>query len=365
MTIISGGGEDIMSYTPNIAIHPGRVIARELDFLGMTQKMLSERTGLSEKQLSLIIHGEASVTAETATLLSNAIGGSAEYWSNLDALYRTVIARDQMHKRAESEVELVRTEDFLLAYRELAKYGYIERTKDPVTKVLNLWNFFGVNSLNAIGKTEATAFRKSAGQKTNPIALAAWVRCGELKARKKQVMEYDESKLKDSFSNIKKIIYNMPNDFFEQIANVLSDCGVILIACPHFLGTYVNGATKWVGGNPIIQVSMRGKMADKLWFTLFHEIGHILKHGKKGQISCDNDNSAQEQEANDFAAEILLPKKEYDAFRYKGDYSCNAILEFAKSKEIDPGVIVGRLQYDRYIQYNQLNHLHKQLKWKD
>lgn len=354
-----------MSYTPSIAIHPGRVIARELDFLGMTQTMLSKRTGLSEKQLSLIINGGASVTAETATLLSNAIGGSAEYWSNLDALYRTVVARDQMRKEAEKEVALVQTENFVLAYRELAKYGYIEKSKDSITKVLNLWHFFGVNSLSAIEKTEATAFRKSNGEKNNPVALAAWVRCGELMARKKQVAEYDENKLKQSFSDIKNIIYDMPKNFFEQITEILANCGVILVACPHFVGTYVNGATKWLGDNPMIQVSIRGKMADKLWFTLFHEIGHILKHGKGGQISCDHDTSTQEQEANDFAAEVLLPKKKYDKFRYNGDYSRQAILGFAQNEKIDSGIIVGRLQHDGLIRYDQLNSLHKQLDWKN
>lgn len=359
------GRKDTMSYKPCIAIHPGQAIARELEYLGMTQKMLSERTGLSEKQLSLIIRGEASVTAETATLLSNAIGGSAEYWSNLDAFYRTVAARNQMRKKAEDESQLCLTETFSSAYKELAKYGYVEKSKDPVIKTLNLWQFFGVNSLTAIEKTGAIAFRKSTGKKNNPVALAAWVRCGELGARKRQVAEYNENKLKQSFPDIKKVIYDMPNNFFEQITDILANCGVILLACPHFSGTYVNGATEWINDNPMIQVSIRGKRADRLWFTIFHEIGHILKHGKKGQISCDNDNSVQEQEANDFAAEILLPKKEYDAFRYKGDYSSNAILEFAQDKEIDPGVIVGRLQHDGLIPYNQLNYLHKQLNWKD
>ncbi len=353
-----------MSYTPNIAIHPGRIIARELSFLNMTQKMLSERTGLSEKQFSLIIKGEASVTAETATLLANAIGGTAEYWSNLDTLYKTVLARNQMREKAKNEIQLIQTENFSQTYRELVKYGYIEKTKDLITRVLNLWKFFGVNSLYAIERTESIAFRKGTGKKSNPIALAAWVRCGELEARKKQIIEYDENKLKQSFSEIKNVIYNMPDNFFEQITGILTNCGVILIACPHFSGTYVNGATKWVGRNPIIQVSIRGKMADRLWFTLFHEIGHILRHGKKGQISCDDDNSIQEQEANNFAAEVLLPKKEYDKFRYKEDYSSNAILEFSRDEKIDPGLIVGRLQHDKLVPYNQLNFLHKQLNWK-
>lgn len=354
-----------MSYTPSVMVHPGRIIARELDFLGMTQKMLSERTGLSEKQLSLIINGSASITADTAALLSNAIGGSAMYWSNLDSSYRALKAQQQMRKRAEREVGLVQTENFTLAYTELVGHGYMTKVKDPITRVLSFWCFFGVNSLNAIETTEATAFRKGNGKKYNPIALAAWIRCGEREATKRRISEYDSKRLQQALPEIRRITAtSVQDDPLGGVTEILAECGVIVVLLPHFKGTYVNGATKWLGNNPIIQVSIRGKNADRLWFTLFHEIGHILKHSKQGYVSCDGDNSAQEQEANDFAAESLLPRKDYDTFRYGGDYSRSAILDFANKLQVDPGVILGRLQHDGLVPFRCMNDLHKKLCWK-
>ena len=58
-----------MVYQPHKAIHPGRTVERTIEALGMTQKQLATRTGLSEKHISQIINGESSITAETALLL--------------------------------------------------------------------------------------------------------------------------------------------------------------------------------------------------------------------------------------------------------------------------------------------------------
>lgn len=82
-----------MVYQPNKAIHPGIGVQRELDYLGMSQKRLAERTGLSEKHISQIINGEASITGDTAFLFANALGGTASFWLNLDRNYRETLAR--------------------------------------------------------------------------------------------------------------------------------------------------------------------------------------------------------------------------------------------------------------------------------
>ena len=82
-----------MSYSPNIAIHPGRMISKAIEREGMTQKSLCIRTGITEKHLSQIINGEASITVETALLLENALGSSASFWINLEKNYQETKAR--------------------------------------------------------------------------------------------------------------------------------------------------------------------------------------------------------------------------------------------------------------------------------
>src|SRR5690349_21772166 len=145
-----------MAYEPNIAIHPGHVIAKALEREGMTQKNLCERTGLSEKHVSQIINGEASITVDTALLLENALGGSAAYWINAEKNYRETKARLERASLLTKEAPFV--EKF--PYKELLTRGYVASTNSKEQKVENLWKFFGVNSLTFVQTTEAIAYRK-------------------------------------------------------------------------------------------------------------------------------------------------------------------------------------------------------------
>ena len=145
-----------MAYIPDKAIHPGRIIAEALAREGMTEKSLSDRTGISEKHLSQIINGEASITVDTALSLENALGGSASSWINLEKNYQETKARIE-------RLELLNTEIAALPkfpYNELAKRGYVEHVSNREKKVENLWKFFGVNSLSFVSTTESVAFRK-------------------------------------------------------------------------------------------------------------------------------------------------------------------------------------------------------------
>ena len=255
-----------MSYIPSIAIHPGHAVARELDALGVSQKWLSDRTGLSEKQISQIINGEASITAETATRLENAIGGSASFWVNLNANYQTTKARILQKEKAEKEVSLLAG----IPYNDFALMGWVEPTRDKPTRVINLWRFFAVNSIEQIPLTQSVAFRQVKAKKINPYALAGWLRAGEIEATSMELPEYRKAKLIAAVPLLRKISYEMPNDFYSQLVSVLGNAGVGLIAIRNPKNTAVNGATRWIGKNPFIQLSLHGRNADRMWFTLFH-----------------------------------------------------------------------------------------------
>jgi len=113
-----------MAYIPNRAIHPGHIVAEALERDGMTQKSLSERTGISEKHLSQIINGEASITVETALALENALGGSASFWNNLEKNYQETKARLERAASLTEEMSILHK----FPYLELAKRGYVEQT---------------------------------------------------------------------------------------------------------------------------------------------------------------------------------------------------------------------------------------------
>jgi addiction module HigA family antidote len=72
------------SFQPNYAVPPGETLRETLEFLGMTQAQLADRTGRPKKTINEIISGKAAITAETALQLERVLGVPASFWSNLE-----------------------------------------------------------------------------------------------------------------------------------------------------------------------------------------------------------------------------------------------------------------------------------------
>ena len=352
-----------MSYEPNIALHPGHTLARELDGEGMSQKSLSERTGLTEKHISQIINGEASITVETALLLENALSGSASFWINLEKLYQETKARLERRSQTVKEIGLVSK----FPYKELVKRGYIEQTGNKERKVENLWKFFGANSLAFAEDTSPIAYRKRSGLKIKSEYIASWLRCGELEAKKNALPEYSEAKLKELLPQIKTLSVKTPKEFSVAITDMLSTAGVGLVYIPHFPGTGVSGAVRWVGNNPLIQLSIYYPWADIFWFNLYHEIGHLMLHGKKDRFIEFDDKELsvvqdKEKQADDFAGEELIPSRSYSEF-IKKPLTKPGVVEFAKTLNIHPGIVAGRLCHDKKVNWKSVSSLRPRLKF--
>ena len=73
--------------TPFIATHPGELIKDELKERNLTQKELSEMTGIKPSVLSETINGKRSVSLNVAVALEKALGIPAELWMNLQTQY--------------------------------------------------------------------------------------------------------------------------------------------------------------------------------------------------------------------------------------------------------------------------------------
>lgn len=352
---------------PNKAIKPGFIILRALQREGMTQKNLSERTGLSEKHISQIINGEASITVETSLLLENALGGAASFWSNLEKNYQETIAR------LERESVLIKEVPFLakFPYLQLVKRGIVEQTSNKLKRVENLWKFFGVNSLLTVQQTEAVAFRKRNGTPIKGEHIAAWLRCGEIEAKQKTPPPFSESKLRESLVSLRTLSTVDPKEYSREVKELLFSSGIVVSYVPHFPGTGTNGAMRWIGDMPVIQLSLLGAYADDFWFTLFHEIGHILLHGKKDKFiefekkgtQYPSSIADQENEADSFARDTIIPKNLYDEFISNENFSYSAIRDFSKSLGIHPGILAGRLCHEHKVDWKDVSLLRPRLKF--
>ena len=100
--------------------------------------------------------------------------------------------------------------------------------------------------------------------------------------------------------------------FYPLIEKAFFDAGVILVLLPNLEGSKANGATKRIDSSVMLMVNDRRLYADTFWFTLFHEVGHILS----GDFGVSLEVKASEKEA---AADKFAEDKRKDArvLRYR------------------------------------------------
>jgi HTH-type transcriptional regulator / antitoxin HigA len=356
-------------FTPNYAIPPGDSLVELLEAFGLSQADLAERTGRPKKTINEIAKGKAAITPETALQLERVLGVPSSYWNALEQNYRAALARIEERQRLGQHVGWLA--NFPIA--EMVKRGWINSRPDKVDLVEELLKFFGVASPEAWNEVwlkgkEATAFRKSSTHDSAELSLTAtWLRKGEINGREVKCEAFDANRFKAALSKIRDL--TSQNDINASLKSTIAACahaGVAVVLVPEFPKLGICGATRWLSSEKaLIQLSLHYKRADQLWFSFFHEAGHILLHGKR-DIFVEQKKASQnlqEVEANNFASDFLIPPDSYRRFVAQRDFSLPTILNFAKSLNIAPGILVGRLQHDKHIGYQVGTKLFVRVDW--
>ncbi len=336
-------------YVSPFAVHPGETVREALEYSGLSQADLSERTQISEKTISLILNGQQPVTPETALKLERVLGLSYDLLVGMQAQYEADEFRLAEQQRLEEEVSFLPQ---FSCFSELVKLGYVEAVKEPTRKVEELLKFFGVNSLGSVPTVFAAAWKKSDKHTISNESLAAWLHIGKIESLKREVQDYDAEKLKENIVKMRALTKEKAEVFAPALVDLCAEAGIVLIFTPHLKNTRVNGAARWLTPKKaLVQVSLYYKYADIFWFTLFHELGHILKHSKKMSFVDDLSNpevNEMEEQANKFAQQIIVPpekEKEFTILKTQLDTSNvkEKIIGFSKQIDIDPGIIAGRV----------------------
>jgi len=345
---------------PNVAIPPGVTLAEAIDALGISQAELARRAGRPVQAIGEIIQGRKEITAETAIELERVVGIPVHVWVRLEADYRTAKAMLADRHRLAEEIPFARR----CPYGEMTKLGWLPETGDAIERVGHLLGFFGVASLSNL--SAAAAWRKSDALTPDECALAAWLRKGELEAQEVDVQEFDPDGLAAAFAVIRGFTRESPAQFGQKLKRMLSGLGVALVFVPHLKKTGAHGATRWLGRKAVVQLSVRFSWADIFWFTLFHELSHLLLHGKKGMFInfLKDHRDKYEREADAHAGDLLIPPALYARFLAKCErhrfLPGHEIVEFAADIGIHPGIVVGRLQHDKKLKPQILNELRQQ-----
>lgn len=335
-----------------IATPPGMTIKEQLVDRGMSQKEFAARMDLSEKHISKLINGEVQLTPEMAVRLEMVLGVPAQFWNKLESIYRENIAKAKMENDMDEDIALVKK----FPYNEMAKNGWVLKTSRAEDKVIQLRKFFEVVKLSLLDNkiNPAIACRRTGESEKADYALLAWAQKAKLEARNINTLPIDLKTLQLSLHTIRSMTKDDPEKFCPELTNLLATCGIALVFLPHIGGSFLHGATFCERNKIIIGMTVRGKDADKFWFSLFHELGHILL----GHISLANGTTdADEKAADEFAKNVLIPEKQYSSFIAAKIYTKASMLDFAKELGIDVGILIGRLQKEGFVQYNRYNEL--------
>lgn len=342
-----------MRFSKNtIAIPPGATIREQIENRGIKQKELALRMDLSEKHISRLINGQVELTHDVSLRLESVLGVPASFWNNLEVIYREKLARVIDEVEMEKDTELIDK----FPYAKIAALGWVEKTRIVEEKVIQLRRFFEVAKLELLDKLKipGIAYRKTGENAISDYSLAVWAQKARIEARKSNVSPINISKLTAEISNIREMTTKGPEKFCKELKEILASCGIALIFLPHIGGSFLHGATFYDGNKIVMGLTVRGKYADKFWFSLFHELHHVIS----GHINNFDETTLQEEiEADIFAKNTLIVSKDFDTFVKSNCFSKECINAFAEKIGISAGIILGRLQKENYVPYDRFNEL--------
>lgn len=134
----------------------------------------------------------------------------------------------------------------------------------------------------------------------------------------------------------------------------LSGYGIVLIIAPHLSNTYLDGAAMLLeDGTPVIGMTLRYDRLDNFWFCLLHELTHVARHLTDGaeRLFVDDfdlrakDDDAREGEADEWAEEALIPKREWDDHPAQDAPYPSNVLSLAQRVGVHPAIVAGRIRW--------------------
>ncbi|MBS0428809.1 MAG: ImmA/IrrE family metallo-endopeptidase [Proteobacteria bacterium] len=324
---------------------------------------LAKALGLPHEGLSKLVSGELAITTARAKRLAEVVGASERFWLAREGQYRRDLQALQNDRK-----QWVSS----LPFADMARYGWIDAATSTDEKFRQALEFFEVSSVDEwrdawlSDQAGLTAYRTSPIFSAQSASVAAWLRQGELTAEKLPVSTWSRKRFERLLPSLKPLTrIHEPAEFIPKLQEQCAACGVAVVIVRAPKGCPASGATRVKGDTAILQLSGRYLRDDSFWFTFFHEAGHLVLHEDRLFLEWPSRrelNSHEEDEANKFAGEALIPPSEEVALRAL-PHEYRSIMRFAKKLSISPGIVVGQLQHRGLVRLDKLNFLKKRYSW--
>lgn len=357
---------DVQDFTPDWFSKPGDAVRSLMIRRGCTAEELASALGGGMPTLRSLLDGTGTVTEPHAVVLAEQLGGTPSFWMKRQSNYEAAL------ERAVDRAAATDGEDWLL----LPVPGEKPRGRLTAEKrrgeIRRRLTFFNVGTLGAwearYGRIcSQTLFRKSQVFTANNGAVLMWLRSGELHADLVSTRTWNVANLLDRLESIRKLSnIRQPERFLPKLKQLCAEAGVAVVAHKAPPGCPASGASRMVAPDKaMILLSFRGLSDDKFWFTVFHELGHLILHGAKTFVDADMEEvDESEREANEFASNLIVPEARSEEFNHLAA-SRDAILRFSVSVGVAPGLTVGQMQHRQMLRRDQMNFLKRHWKWED
>jgi plasmid maintenance system antidote protein VapI len=349
-------------FCPQWASAPGETIADILRERNMSEDEFAIKLGQSAEYAKSLLQGRSTITIATARHLEITVGGSVEFWVARDYQYRQHTAR----LRAADQEWLSK-----LPLGDMIRFGWVVPEPHPSEEVAACLWFFDVANTQAWrerydGLHRMVAFRTSPSFDSQPAAVIAWLRRGEIEAENIKCASWNPEAFQSSLPHIRSLTREKnPHKFLPVLRDLCAASGVAVVVVRAPTGCRASGATRFLSPEKaLLQLSFRYLTDDHFWFTFFHEVAHLLLHGQNAFFleGPETLSTKEEEAANEFAAYTLVPSEfRSEMLRLRAD--SRSVIRFARRVGVSRGIVVGQLQHLGKLRHDQLNGLKCRFKW--